>query len=68
MLLAQAFIAGEKDADEEDNSAAVKVNIYFAHNGNRAYSWIDDTYRFDNYGFDGRETEEMVEGSAGNSG
>jgi hypothetical protein len=62
VLLAQAFIAGEKDADEEDNSAAVKVNIYFAHNGNRAYSWIDDTYRFDNYGFDGRETEEMVEG------
>jgi hypothetical protein len=62
VLLAQAFIAGEKDADEEDNSAAVKVNIYFAHNGNRAYSWIDDTYRFENYGFDGRETEEMVEG------
>jgi hypothetical protein len=52
----------EKDADEGDNSAAVKVNIYFAHNGNRAYSWIDDTYRFENYGFYGRETEEMVEG------
>ncbi|MDM7911679.1 MAG: hypothetical protein QUS09_01130, partial [Methanotrichaceae archaeon] len=62
VLLAQAYIPGEKDANEVDNSAAVKVNIYFAHNGNRAYSWIDDTYRFDNYGFDGRETEEMVEG------
>ncbi|NPV61780.1 MAG: hypothetical protein HPY61_03975 [Methanotrichaceae archaeon] len=62
VLQAQAFMLNGKDADEEDNNASITVNIYYAHNGNRAYSWIDDTYSFDNYGFDGRETEEMVEG------
>jgi hypothetical protein len=62
VLLAQAFMLNGKDADEDDNNATVTVSIYYAHNGNRAYSWTDDTYHFDNYGFDGRETEEMVEG------
>lgn len=62
ILQAQAFMLNEKDAIEEDNNASITVNIYYAYNGNRAYSWIDDTYRFDNYGFEGRETEEMVEG------
>lgn len=62
VLLAQAFIPGEQDENEEDNYAAVRVSIYYAFNGNRAYSWIDDAYRFDNYDFSGRETEEMVEG------
>ncbi len=62
VLMAQAFIPEEVDANEEDNTAAVKVNIYYAYNGNKAYSWIDDSYRFRNYGFNGRETEEMVEG------
>jgi hypothetical protein len=51
VLLAQAFIAGEKDADEDDNSAAVKVNIYFAHNGNRAAGSMTPIAL--NYGFDG---------------
>jgi len=62
VLQAQSFMLNGKDADEEDNNATVTVSIYYAHNGQRAYSWIDDTYRFENYGFDGRETEEMVEG------
>jgi len=62
VLQAQAFMLSEVDGDEEDNNASITVNIYYAHNGDRAYSWTDDTYRFDNYGFEGRETEEMVEG------
>ncbi len=62
VLMAQAFIPEGGDADEEDNTAAVTVNIYYALNGNKAYSWFDDSYSFRNYGFSGRETEEMVEG------
>jgi hypothetical protein len=62
VIKAQAFIPGQGDANQEDNTAAIKASIYYAHNGDRAYSWIDDGYRFDNYNFTGRETEELVEG------
>lgn len=62
VLMAQAFIPGQDDANQDDNTAAVTASIYYAHNGDRTYSWIDDSYRFVNYGFKGREAEEVVEG------
>jgi len=62
VLQARAYVPGEKDAFEEDNNASINVNIYYAYNGLRAYSWFNDTYRFVNYGFKDRETEEIAEG------
>jgi hypothetical protein len=61
-ILAEAFIPGQSDANKMDNAAAATVSIYYAHNGERAFSWYLDTYSFENYDFTGRETEEMVEG------
>ncbi len=62
LLYAQVYIPGEDDANDEDNIAGIQCNIYYAHNGERAFSWVDDPYRFENYTFKDRETEEMVEG------
>lgn len=61
-LLAQAYIPGQNDSNEEDNSAAIKVNIYYAHNQDRAFNLAEDTYGFENYNFTGRETEELIDG------
>ncbi|MFZ3149463.1 MAG: HEAT repeat domain-containing protein [Methanothrix sp.] len=61
-LLAQAFIPGENDSNEEDNSAAIIVNIYYAKNAQRAYNPAQDGYSFKNFNLTGIETEELVEG------
>jgi len=61
-LLAQAFIPGKNDSNEEDNSAAVKVNIYYAKNEQRAYNPAQDGYSFKNFNLTEMETEELVEG------
>ncbi len=61
-LLAQAFIPGENDSYEEDNSAAIKVNIYFAKNAERAYNPAQDGYSFENFNLTEIETDELVEG------
>ena len=61
-ISAEAYIPGQNDANEKDNKASTKVSIYYAKNDNKAFSWYDDTYSFENYPETGRETEEMVEG------
>jgi len=62
VVLAQAYIPGKPDLNPDDNSAGIEVNIYYAQNGNQAFSFVDDAYSFKNYGFEERETEELVEG------
>lgn len=61
-LLAQAFIPGENDSHPDDNSAAIKVNIYYAKNAERAYNPALDGYSFGNFNLTEVETEELVEG------
>jgi hypothetical protein len=61
VLGAQAYVPGAVDVNPDDNFVSLTVNIYYAHNGQRAYSHIDDTYRFENYNFNDSETEEAVE-------
>jgi len=61
-LLAQAYIPGQNDSNEEDNSAAINVNIYYAHNQERAFNLAEDSYSFKNYNFNGREMEELIDG------
>ncbi|MGC9515862.1 family 16 glycoside hydrolase, partial [Methanocrinis sp.] len=40
---------------------SITVNVYYAHNGERAYSAVDDAYRFKNYNFNQSKTEELAE-------
>jgi HEAT repeat protein len=61
-LLAQAFIPGENDSHPDDNSAAIKVNIYYAKNREGAYNPAQDGYSFKNFNLSEIETEELVEG------
>lgn len=61
-LLAQAFIPGENDSHPDDNSAAIRVNIYYAKNAERAYNPAQDGYSFENFNLTEMETEELVEG------
>jgi hypothetical protein len=61
-LSAQVFIPGSDDAKPEDNFAGVECSIFYAHNGERAFSWKSDTYSYENYGFEDRELEELMEG------
>ena len=61
VLGAQAYVPGAVDVNPDDNFVSLTVNVYYAHNGQRAYSHIDDTYCFENYNFNDSETEEMVE-------
>lgn len=51
-----------EDANPDDNQTSLKCSIRYAHNGRRAFSWLEDTYRFANFGYEDRETEELVEG------
>jgi len=53
---------GQDDMDPVDNQADLPVSIYFANNGTTAFRWVEDSYSFGNYGYDGREGQEMVEG------
>ena len=61
-LLAQAFIPGENDSHPDDNTATIKVNIYYAKNAERAYNPAQDGYSFENFNLTELETEELVEG------
>ena len=61
-LWVKVYIPGTDDANPDDNQASLKCSIRYAHNGLRAFSWFDDTYRFVNFGYKDRETEELVEG------
>jgi hypothetical protein len=61
-LLAQVYIPGENDSHPDDNSAAIKVNIYYAKNAQRAYNPSQDGYSFKNFNLTEIETEELVEG------
>ncbi|MFO7947601.1 MAG: hypothetical protein R6V19_12395 [Armatimonadota bacterium] len=62
LVYVQVYTPDAEDANPDDNIAGLQVNIYYAHNGQRAFSWFDDTYSFENFTFDDRETEAMVEG------
>ncbi|MEN6403915.1 MAG: hypothetical protein ABFD94_18370, partial [Armatimonadia bacterium] len=61
-LWVKVYIPNTDDANPDDNQASLKCSIRYAHNGRRAFSWFDDTYRFVNFGYQDRETEELVEG------
>lgn len=61
-LYLQVWIPGVDDVNPDNNVAGLEVSIYYAHNGERAFSWFDDTFSFENYTFKDREIEEMVEG------
>ena len=61
VLGAQAYVPGAVDVNPDDNFVSVTVNVYYAHNGQTAYSHIDDTYRFENYRFNDSEAEETTE-------
>lgn len=60
-LGAQAFVPGAVDVDPDDDFISITVNVYYAHNGERAYSAIDDAYHFRNYNFNESKTEELAE-------
>jgi hypothetical protein len=60
-LGAQAYVSGAVDKDPDDNFISITVNIYYAHNGERAYSYVDDAYSFKNYRFNASDTEGMAE-------
>lgn len=61
-LWVKVYSPNAEDANPADNQTSLKCNIRYAHNGRRAFSWFDDTYRFVNFGYEGRETEELIEG------
>lgn len=61
VLGAQAYVPGAVDVDPDDNFVSITVNIYYASNGERAYSAVDDAYSFKNYRFNESETEELAE-------
>ncbi len=63
LLYVQVYTPGVEDANPDDNVAGLQLNIYYAHNGQRAFSWFDDTYSFENFTFDDREIEAMVDGA-----
>jgi hypothetical protein len=58
---AQAFVPGAVDVNPDDNFISVTVNVYYAFNGDRAYSAKDDAYSFKNYRFNESKTEEVAE-------
>ncbi len=60
-LGAQAFVPGAVDVNPDDDFVSITVNIYYAFNGERAYSAVDDAYRFRNYNFNQSKTEELAE-------
>lgn len=61
VLGAQAYVPGAADVDPDDNFVSITVNIYYAQDGERAYSYFDDSYSFKNYNFNESETEELAE-------
>ena len=61
-LSLQVWTPGVDDANPDDNVAGLEVSIYHAHSGDRAFSWFGDAYSFDNFRFEDREIEEIVEG------
>ncbi|HPJ30168.1 MAG TPA: hypothetical protein PLZ42_02115 [Methanothrix sp.] len=58
---AQAFVPGAVDVNPDDDFVSITVNVYYAFNGERAYSTVDDAYSFRNYNFNQSETEELAE-------
>ena len=61
-LYIQALPLTQEDVDPSNNATGVEVSIYYASNGSRAYGLPSDAYSFENWGVDGDELEEMVEG------
>jgi len=61
-LMVAVSSPGVTDADPSDNECHLSCSIWFAHNGKAAFRWIEDSYQFNNYGYEGREVEELCEG------
>ena len=61
VLGAKAYVPGAVDVDPDDDFISITVNIYYASNGERAYSAVDDAYSFRNYNFNESKTEELAE-------
>ena len=61
-LRVDVWAEGPQDLDPRNNSAGIRCEIYYAYNGSQAYRWLEDSYQFRNYGYKGRELEEVVEG------
>lgn len=60
-LGAQAYVPGAVDVNPDDDFISITVNVYYAHNGERAYSAVDDAYSFRNYRFNESKTEELAD-------
>ncbi|HPE63297.1 MAG TPA: hypothetical protein PLQ49_04220, partial [Methanothrix sp.] len=58
---AQAYVPGAVDVNPDDDFISITVNVYYAFNGERAYSAEDDAYSFENYRFNESKTEELAE-------
>jgi hypothetical protein len=54
------YVPDAVDTNLDNNFAVMLISIYFAHNGERAYSYHKDTYKFENY----ETTDEDIEGVA----
>lgn len=61
-LLVETWAPGRQDVDPRDNQCTLKCSIYFAHNGSRGFRWLEDSYGFGNYGYQGAELEELTQG------
>lgn len=61
-LLFEVWSEGKQDLDPRDNQCVLPCSVYYAHNGARAFRWLEDSYGFSNYGYDGRELQELTEG------
>lgn len=61
-LKVDVWAEGPQDLDPRNNSAGIRCSIYYAHNGAAAYRWLEDSYQFSNYGYKGRELEELTQG------
>lgn len=58
---AQAYVPGAVDVNPDDDFISITVNVYYAFNGERAFSAKDDAYSFRNYNFNESKTEELAE-------
>lgn len=60
-LYVQALPTRQEDVDPENNATGASVSIYYAHNGNRAYSLPQDAYSFVNFSLEPDDAEGAVE-------
>ncbi|MBD3292857.1 MAG: hypothetical protein GF393_08045, partial [Armatimonadia bacterium] len=60
-LLVDAWAEGPRDTNPMDNQAGLEVSVYYAHNGDTAYRWRDDSYSFKNYSYEDDDFAAMAQ-------